>query len=93
MGIRMALGAEAGHIRRLIVRQSLKPVIAGLAAGVFVSLALARFSRTLLFGIGPEDPLTVVSVVVLVAMVAAAAAYLPARRATQVDPAIALREE
>jgi putative ABC transport system permease protein len=93
MGIRMALGAEAGHIPRLIVSQSLKPVAAGLAAGVFVSLVLAQFSRTLLFGVRPEDPATVVSVIVLLTMFAIAAAYVPARRATHVDPAIALREE
>jgi predicted permease len=93
MGIRIALGAGAGHIRRLIMGQSLAPIAIGLFGGSLGSLVLARLLKTLLFGIGPEDPATVVGVIVILTIVAAAAAYMPARRATQVDPAVALREE
>jgi predicted permease len=91
MGIRMALGAPLAGIRSLVLRQSLPPVALGLAAGVLASLGLSRWLSSLLFGVGAGDPLTIAAVVVLLVVVAIAAAYLPARRATRVDPITALR--
>src|SRR5262249_21971437 len=93
MGIRMALGAPPAGIRRMVLRQGMTPVAAGLACGVACSLAIGKLLATLLFGIGAGDPLTLSVVVALLATVAAGAVYVPARRATAVDPAIALRDE
>ncbi len=93
MGIRMALGAPTAGIRSLVLRQSLPPVVLGLAAGVAASLGLSRVLSSLLFGIGAGDPATIISVIVLLCIVAIVAAYIPARRATQVDPLTALRYE
>ena len=93
MGIRMALGAPPSGIRSLVLRQSLPPVVVGLAAGVITSLALSRLLSSLLFGIRAGDPLTIAGVSLLLSVVAALAAYIPARRATQVDPITALRYE
>jgi putative ABC transport system permease protein len=93
MGIRMALGASIAGIRSLVLRQSLPPVILGLGAGVIASLALSRLLSSMLFGISAGDPVTIVGVSALLSAVAAVAAYIPARRATQVDPITALRYE
>jgi putative ABC transport system permease protein len=93
MGIRMALGAQPARIRALVLRQGLTPVAAGLAAGVAGSLAMGRLLATLLFGTGAADPATIGGVAGVLLAVSAAATYLPARRATRVDPAAALREE
>jgi predicted permease len=93
MGIRMALGAPRAGIRSLVLRQSLPPVMLGLGAGVVTSLALGRVLSSLLFGISPGDPLTIFAVIALLSAVAIVAAYIPARRATQVDPITALRYE
>jgi ABC-type antimicrobial peptide transport system permease subunit len=93
MGIRMALGAQPSRIRGLVVWQGLAPVAAGLAAGIAASLALGRLLGTLLFGVRAGDPATIGGVSGLLILVAAAATYIPARRATRVDPAIALRDE
>ncbi|HTA68803.1 MAG TPA: ABC transporter permease [Bryobacteraceae bacterium] len=93
MGIRMALGAPLAGIRSLVLRQSLPPVVLGLGIGVFASLALSRVLSSLLFGIGAGDPLTILGVIALLSSVAIGAAYIPARRATQVDPITALRYE
>jgi putative ABC transport system permease protein len=93
MGIRMALGAPLAGIRSLVLRQSLPPVVLGLGIGVFASLALSRVLSSLLFGIGAGDPLTILGVTALLSSVAIGAAYIPARRATQVDPITALRYE
>jgi putative ABC transport system permease protein len=93
MGIRMALGAPRAGIRSLVLRQSLPPVVLGLGAGVIASLALGRMLSSLLFGIGAVDPLTIFAVIALLSAVAIVAAYIPARRATQVDPITALRYE
>ena len=93
MGIRMALGAPVAGIRSLVLRQSLPPVMVGLAVGVIASLALGRALSSLLFGIGVSDPPTMVGVSLLLSAVAIVAAYIPARRATQVDPITALRYE
>jgi len=93
IGIRMALGAGSRDVLRLIVRQGMTLVSIGLALGVAGALALTRVMSSLLFEVQPADPLTFVSVSVLLAAVAFAASYLPARRATRVDPMVALRYE
>jgi putative ABC transport system permease protein len=92
-GIRLALGARSGQIRRLVFRQGLLPVAVGLGAGVVASTALGQLLGSLLFGVAPTDPLTISGAVGLLGLVAAFAVDLPARRATQVDPLLALRYE
>jgi len=93
MGIRMALGAQPGNIRRMVLGQSLLPVFAGLLAGVMASVALGRIMGSLLFGVSAWDPATISGVAATLLAVAAAATYRPVHRATHVDPASALRYE
>jgi putative ABC transport system permease protein len=91
IGIRMALGAGGGSIRSLVVRQALLPVGAGAIAGFAAALVLGQFLAGLLFEIGARDPMTLATVLATVMTSAAAASYLPARRASAVDPIVALR--
>jgi putative ABC transport system permease protein len=93
MGIRMALGAKAGAIRGLVVRQGLLPLVPGLVAGILGSIGTERFVSALLYGITPRDPLTIAGVALLLTVVGVAASYLPARRATRINPVTALRYE
>ncbi len=93
IGIRVALGAGLAEVRRLVVRQALRPVALGLGVGLTGSLAAARLLRGLLFGVGPGDPLTLALVALAIGTTAALASYLPVRRATRVDPVEALRSE
>jgi putative ABC transport system permease protein len=93
VGIRMALGAEPRDVVRMIAGESLVPVIAGLFAGIAVALAAAHAVRSLLFGVAPRDPVSIVLAAVAMLVVALAAAAIPARRASRVDPMIALRDE
>ena len=93
IGIRMALGAQIQQIRALVVGQSMKLVAAGIVIGIPASLVLARFFSTLLFGITAADPMTMGAVATIVLAVGWIAAYLPARRATRVDPGRALRSQ
>jgi putative ABC transport system permease protein len=93
MGIRMALGASRGEILKMVVGQGMKLVLSGLVLGLVVSLAVTRLLTTLLFGTSARDPLTFVAVTLLLIIVALLAAYIPARRASQVDPIVALRYE
>jgi putative ABC transport system permease protein len=91
--VRIALGAEARDVRRLVIEQGFKPAMIGLAIGLFATLALARLMRGLLFGVSALDPLTFAAVAILVSAVAFTASYLPARRTAKTDPMIALRHD
>ena len=93
IGIRMAMGAERSHVLGLIVGQGLKLTAAGLVLGVLVALALTRQLSSLLFGVSAYDPWAYGSVVLILVFVALLACYIPARRATRVDPLVALRYE
>jgi putative ABC transport system permease protein len=93
IGIRMALGAERGQILRLVIAHGLKLALTGMVLGILCGLALARFMRNLLFGTSATDPLTLAMVGGVLMLVAVAACWIPARRATRVDPMIALRYE
>ena len=93
IGIRMALGANRNGIVRLVFSQSLRMVLIGVIVGVGSALVLARLMTTMIYQVQPADPLTYVGVTALVCAVAALSALLPARRATRVDPIIALRYE
>jgi putative ABC transport system permease protein len=93
MGIRMALGATPGGILRLVLTESAKLILVGLAVGIPAALALTRYLSTLLFAVHPTDPLTFIVVAFLLTMVALLACYVPARRAMRVDPIVSLRSE
>jgi predicted permease len=93
IGVRMALGAQPGDVLRMVVGEGAKMALIGVAAGVVISLGVTRLMAKVLFGVPPQDPLTFASVAILLSLVALAACYLPARRATRVDPIIALRPE
>lgn len=93
LGLRMALGAEAGLISRMVIGRSLGPVMVGLAIGVAAALLMGAWVESLLFGVGRADPLTMAGVALILAASATLAAALPAMRAARVDPAIALRGE
>jgi putative ABC transport system permease protein len=93
LGIRMALGAGGGPLLRMVIRQGMTPVLAGMALGLAGSLAGGRVLRSLLFGVGPSDPVTFVAVTFFLVAVALAAIYLPARRAARSDPMVALRND
>ena len=93
IGIRLALGAGRVQVFRLILGQGVRVVFMGIVLGLFAALALSRVIRSLLFGVTPSDPLTFVFVSALLPVVALTACSIPARRATQVDPLIALRNE
>jgi putative ABC transport system permease protein len=93
IGIRMALGAQTGAVLKLAVGYGLKLVIAGVAIGLIAAFALTRVMSTLLYGVTATDPATFALISLLLVCVAALASYIPARRATKVDPIIALRYE
>jgi putative ABC transport system permease protein len=93
IGIRMALGAESGDVRKLIVKEVGSMVVLGVAVGLPLAYVMARLSESLLVGVSAGNPMTYVLGLVLIAVVAVAACYVPARRATRVDPLVALRYE
>jgi len=93
IGIRMAMGAQSGPVLRLVVGQGLRLAFAGMAVGLIVALLAMRLLSSLLFGVSAHDPLTFVGVSLILTIAAVLACYIPARRATKVDPIIALRYE
>ena len=90
LGVRLALGAQSGDVLRLVIRQGMLLAVVGLGIGLAASLMVSRALASLLYGIGTTDPPTYFVVVVFLAIVALLANYIPARRATRVDPKIAL---
>jgi len=93
IGVRMALGAQRREILGLVIGQGMRPIAAGICAGIVGAVALTRFIGTLLFGVEPLDPLTFGVVIALLMAVGLVACWIPGRRATQVDPLTALRAE
>src|SRR6185503_18045828 len=93
IGIRMALGARGRSVLWLVLREALTLVVIGLMVGVGASLLVTKTAATLLYELKPNDPLTIVSATLLLAVVALFAGFLPARRAARVDPMVALRDE
>jgi len=93
IGVRMALGAGRGVIARLILRETGVLVATGAVLGVLLAVAAGRTAATLLFGVRPSDPLTLAGAVAVLAVIALAASYAPARRATRIEPVTALRAE
>jgi ABC-type antimicrobial peptide transport system permease subunit len=92
-GIRLALGAEPGALRRVVMRQGLLLTAAGVVVGVAGAFALTRMIQSLLFEVSPTDPVVFTAIPLLLVLVSALACYTPARRATKVDPLVALRDE
>ncbi len=93
IGIRLALGAQPGQVRRMVLRESVWLAGAGVVAGVVAALMLARMVKSMLYGVGPNDPVTVCSGALVLLFVALAASWIPARRAARVQPMEALRHE
>jgi ABC-type antimicrobial peptide transport system permease subunit len=93
IGLRMALGAQPSELIRSMLLQGLRPVLAGLAIGMVVAILGAMAIRRFLFGTGPLDPVALVGVAVILLVAGALACYLPARRASLLDPILALRLE
>jgi predicted permease len=93
IGIRLALGAQGGDVLQMVLRQGTKLALMGVVIGIVAALGLTRLMTNLLFGVTPHDPLTFVAVAAILILVALLACYIPARRATLVDPVVALRCE
>jgi putative ABC transport system permease protein len=93
IGIRMALGAQPSDVLKLVAKMGLQLTCIGVVVGAALALGLARLISTFLYGVKPSDPITYVAVALALAAVAFLACYIPARRATKVDPMVALRYE
>ncbi|MGH9582847.1 MAG: FtsX-like permease family protein, partial [Bryobacteraceae bacterium] len=93
IGIRMALGATRGNVMRLVMLGGMRYVVVGLAVGILIGFLVLRFMQSQISGLSTSDPLTLAGVVILLAIVAAGACYLPSLRATRVDPLVSLRYE
>lgn len=93
IGVRMALGAQRDEVVRLVTVQGMMPALSGAAIGIAGCFALTRMMSSLLYGVRPQDPLTITGVLILLVVVALGASYLPARRAAKADPMVALRCE
>jgi len=93
VGIRIALGAQRLDILRMALAEGARLIVIGLASGIVGAAIVTRLFRSMLFGVEPADPITFVSVAGILAVVALFACYIPAQRATRVDPLVALREE
>jgi ABC-type antimicrobial peptide transport system permease subunit len=93
IGIRVALGASSSGIVRLVLRQGLGLTVGGIVLGVLGALALARVTRSLLFGVSPTDPMTYLLVAGVILAIALVACLVPAQRAMRVDPLVAIRDE
>jgi putative ABC transport system permease protein len=91
IGIRIAIGAQGRDVLRLVIGQGMRLALIGMALGVGAALALTRLLKTMLFGVSPADPVTFLAIVLLLMFVAFLACWFPARRATKVDPMVALR--
>jgi ABC-type antimicrobial peptide transport system permease subunit len=92
-GIRMALGAQNREVLWMVLRESLLLLAAGVVIGVPATIAVSHLGRAQLFGLSSSDPLTFVAAILAISTVALLATYFPARRATRVDPVVALRDE
>ena len=93
IGIRMSLGATRGDVHRMVLRMGLQLIAIGAVAGLLLSFGVTRVLAHQLWSISPHDPVTLAGVVGVMALAGLAASYVPARRATQVDPIVALRYE
>jgi ABC-type antimicrobial peptide transport system permease subunit len=91
IGIRMALGATQAQVQMGVMGKTLRLAFVGIMAGIIASFAVARLISSLLFGTAPTDPITFAAMILLLGAVAFIAGYIPARRASQVDPTVALR--
>jgi putative ABC transport system permease protein len=93
LGVRLALGADSREVLGLVLVQGLRLALAGVVIGLVAAFAVTRVMKNMLFGLSSTDPLTFVAISLLLVLVALVASYLPALRATRVDPVVALRTE